>query len=1781
MSESGATTPDHQPPKPNAGAALRVTLVRADTIYAFSCWSRAQLAEALSESAAIRALVVRFSAIPTPGDGLYGTFCRALGVEGARGEPLVEALRERLGALGLTGEGEAEALAAAFWPMPGSFAPEGEERAAISRRLLSAFAAESRLLLFVGRAEQAQEVVQLLEDWSHDEGLPQGLELVMWFAPLVVSPGVERLLSVEGELSMQEVHERLTAAGAVVRRVTLPETNPALREDAIRRALSVRAALNDEERASFDRFMVLDQSVTAQEWALISGGVVPLPEHSGLGALLAADDISPHEGTWTLRWPEAREALLQVLRDEGSMERRSAEVAAMLVERYGPVLDARRVALHLLNAKDEVGALHALTAAIAMAREAGHLDVASALVARAGQLVDILGLHDNDPHRLAVKLERVRLLRQRGRLDEALRLGETAVACAGRAEDPELLAHALRALGQVAYEASALDRAESLLRSAEERFRALGSAAGVADCLHDRAAVAGRRGQESVSEALFEEALTHEVHLGRPRRHALTLSLLGRARRQQGRVKEALQAFSASARIAREASYRYGLAVSLRGEAVARWGLGQLDEAKRLVRSAEALMVLVGRRDGLALCHNTLGDILRASGDVEQAEQAYLRALRVMESIRSPETITPRLNLALLYVDLGDMVRARPLVEGVRAQAASRGRAGVLAAAHMLLMAMAVSERDADAVDAQYERATALLAQSRLAEPDIAYTAQLAGDRAYAQELPRLRAMAPRLWEIALEQRVALKDADGVRALGARLREAAAAGMPVPLGGLDLTGSVGSEDGVTGWGARDRRTGVALIVASPTQTNAARWRAWREDRAKALKTLHPNLVTLLDAGVVSRAAAEMTADLPGRSLPLGAPWTAVEMTQGQLFRYAPLEPTRWARAARGALSALAAIHGAGGVFGAVKSCRLHLALVEGEPDLVRWFDLCPSRAKGPNAQQDELRALGEMMRAWGPPPTEGWERWRAALEAGEHPSAWAALLAAPDGGPPDPPPRGPSPWERWFGPGLALERLPRFVGRDEELALTLSRAEAVLRGRDTSALLISGSAGVGKARLVQELLAELSRRTGAWALRVDHSPVRPAALMEALRALVGVDSEHGGVALRARVERLIGAEGHREGALESIAAGLEESVEVPGRASILPRRARDAARDALIGLATRGPVIVVISAAEWGLQSLLTLEDTLLMTMRSPKPLLFVITTQTDLLAERPREAVALERLERLGWLIEVVLRPLEPAACAELAQSVVAVEPALLEQLNQRAAGHPAFMLELLRECVRRTPQVWTAAGLSLGPGAEVGLPDDHLSVWSGRVDRLVAGLPFGARVALQLAALLGPDVDDELWRDACVRLGVLIPEALTQRLFTDQLAESASQGWAFTHPGLREALLREAARDSRALHEACAAALLARREDGLRAATHLLRAGQPSLACPYLLRFIHGAIRGGSLQSAESALSLYLGALTSMGVSDSGPEWGGMLMLRARLAEARQEVDTLASPARRLLMHCYRHEWSEQMPTALRLMGVVLLRRRRFMEALELLSRARELAEGAHNPVDIVEVALSWVDAQLSSGEHAGALASAQRALGVAEESKKERLIVESGLAVARSLTALGRLEEGHDAVVDVCRAAVAAGLPGLQGRALLQRGEVLALGGQYGEAITTLQEAVDVLRGVDDSLAERRALLLKAWVLALLGQDELARLDLDAAARGGWRPWEAVDQLQLCVLNAALAAPGSLPRRAAWARLTRSLGRGPRVKGGPLLARLRERADPELGDWLDALGLLRPSA
>ena len=99
---------------------------------------------------------------------------------------------------------------------------------------------------------------------------------------------------------------------------------------------------------------------------------------------------------------------------------------------------------------------------------------------------------------------------------------------------------------------------------------------------------------------------------------------------------------------------------------------------------------------------------------------------------------------------------------------------------------------------------------------------------------------------------------------------------------------------------------------------------------------------------------------------------------------------------------------------------------------------------------------------------------------------------------------------------------------------------------------------------------------------------------------------------------------------------------------------------------------------------------------------------------------------------------------------------------------------------------------------------PDDLHEVWAQRIDRLLDEVAEASRDdraerarveaerALELAALLGQNVDEAEWLSAC-RVGTAAPpEILFDRLTRGQLARRRVDGFSFVHPMLRESLER-----------------------------------------------------------------------------------------------------------------------------------------------------------------------------------------------------------------------------------------------------------------------------------------------------------------------------------------------------------------------------------------------------
>lgn len=222
---------------------------------------------------------------------------------------------------------------------------------------------------------------------------------------------------------------------------------------------------------------------------------------------------------------------------------------------------------------------------------------------------------------------------------------------------------------------------------------------------------------------------------------------------------------------------------------------------------------------------------------------------------------------------------------------------------------------------------------------------------------------------------------------------------------------------------------------------------------------------------------------------------------------------------------------------------------------------------------------------------------------------------------------------------LPVARVP-LLGRVEELASLQRLCEGALCG-PSSVVVIQGEAGIGKTRLVDELLARLPDvpvgRAKCFPLGSD-LPFFP--LAESIRSLGGLD-------------RL--PQGQR--------AALAEILPELGRPAMAPQTARSAGFEALAAFVTaRAPLVLFVDDLQWADAS--TIAALAFLARRcAAVPLLIVV-------AFRSEEAGHEHPVHRLQADVVVELGPLEPADLAPLG----------IDRLYEDTAGHPLFLVERLR---------------------------------------------------------------------------------------------------------------------------------------------------------------------------------------------------------------------------------------------------------------------------------------------------------------------------------------------------------------------------------------------------------------------------------------------------------------------------------------------------------------------
>jgi DNA-binding CsgD family transcriptional regulator/tetratricopeptide (TPR) repeat protein len=345
----------------------------------------------------------------------------------------------------------------------------------------------------------------------------------------------------------------------------------------------------------------------------------------------------------------------------------------------------------------------------------------------------------------------------------------------------------------------------------------------------------------------------------------------------------------------------------------------------------------------------------------------------------------------------------------------------------------------------------------------------------------------------------------------------------------------------------------------------------------------------------------------------------------------------------------------------------------------------------------------------------------------------------------------------------------RIVGRREELALLGDLQGEAMAGAP-AVVLISGDAGIGKTRLVTELIASAGDQARTLIGRCDAlGDVVPVAAITDLFRQVASDTVDFPAA-RPALDAVLGGRGDSLSALE-LCEGVARIVE---------------------HLAARQPLVIVVEDLHWADASTRNVVGYLARRLAS-LPVLLLVTYRSDELHRRHPLRPFLAELHRTTHATHVELAALDRGEVAELAEAITGRLPGarILDDLLRLSGGNPFFVEELiagradtvpsnLREVVmarvsalgeteRRLLRLASVGGLLVDPGvlarvadADPGWLQDRLRYLIDRHHLVVVGDEIAFRHALSQEVIYGellPGERTALHRSYAAELQTLAP--------------------------------------------------------------------------------------------------------------------------------------------------------------------------------------------------------------------------------------------------------------------------------------------------------------------------------------------------------------------------------------------------------------------------------------
>ncbi len=427
------------------------------------------------------------------------------------------------------------------------------------------------------------------------------------------------------------------------------------------------------------------------------------------------------------------------------------------------------------------------------------------------------------------------------------------------------------------------------------------------------------------------------------------------------------------------------------------------------------------------------------------------------------------------------------------------------------------------------------------------------------------------------------------------------------------------------------------------------------------------------------------------------------------------------------------------------------------------------------------------------------------------------------------------------------------AGREGEIGSLRAAWNTAAEGRP-GLVTIVGEAGIGKTALAEFLAAEAAEDGGTVLRTRCYETERSLFLQPIVEAIAPIAASTPAGALRQMLGEHAAA---AAGLLPEVAAILGPPPPGRGSMEMERRRAFEAVRAFLRGLAERNPVLVLVDDLQYAGQSTVELMHFL---GREPSGarLLVVATVRAENDAQSGAALAPVARRVEVG--------PLGPEAVRQLAHAAGHGE--LADRILERTRGHTLFVVEVLRALT----------------SADAGVPESLRTAVLARVRR--AGSPV--ETLLRAAAVLGTAVDP-------LTLGVMLDLVrstaveLCEAALEARLLVVSGRDYEFANDLIREVLYASTPEPSRLAHHRRAADLLtgqpeslarhaAAAGDWLRAARAWLRAGQDAMgrfaasdAAALAMQALEAAERVGDAEVSARALVLRGRALEAVGAHDA----------------------------------------------------------------------------------------------------------------------------------------------------------------------------------------------------------------------------------------------------------------------------------------------------------------------